>query len=574
WPPLDGAEGRIAFTSDTLRIPGVRGQMLNRPFTLEGGPSGKVVQLRARGGIDAPALRQVYDWPVLAWLGGETSWEADVVLDRGNAKLTVRSGLNGIRSRLPQPFAKEADESWPLEVVSDTPDASQPRLYSVKLGGWLDAVFARDGDGILRGSVGLNQSARLPRDGIEIAATLGELDVDAWQWSFDNESEIANAALAGTAPPTTVVDDAPFPLTGVTLDVKRLRAFGRDFKNMKLRADAQGSDWKAKVDSPEVKGEIVWKRDGEGMVTARLSRLALAAEGSNGNGNGGPPTRSLPGLDVQAEQFVVGERTLGQLEVRAVNQDGDWRLDSFTITQPDSRFSGSGMWRPAEKRSQLDFTLTTGNIGKLASSLGYANMVKGGKAKLVGLLDWNGPPTGIDYPSLSGNFTLNAEDGRFEKIEPGVGRLFGILSLQALPRRITLDFRDVFSEGLAFDSIDGKIMASNGTMSTEGIDIVGPAAKIKMSGKANIVAETQDLQVNVQPTLSESVAIGAAVANPIVGAVTYIAQKVMGDPIEKLFAYDYKITGSWAEPMVEKTGAKQVGTRVADRGALRITEDE
>jgi len=79
--------------------------------------------------------------------------------------------------------------------------------------------------------------------------------------------------------------------------------------------------------------------------------------------------------------------------------------------------------------------------------VGYANLVKGGKARLQGSLAWNGDPLEIDYPSLSGHVQMQAEDGQFLEVDPGLGKLVSLMSLQALPRRLTLDFRDVFSKG-------------------------------------------------------------------------------------------------------------------------------
>ena len=132
------------------------------------------------------------------------------------------------------------------------------------------------------------------------------------------------------------------------------------------------------------------------------------------------------------------------------------------------------------------------------------------------------------------------------------------MSLQALPRRLTLDFRDVLSEGFAFDRISGSIDVSAGVMRTDDLLIRGPAARILMSGSADVERETQDLKVTVQPTLSESIAIGAAAGliNPVAGVVAYVAQQALSDPIEKLFAFNYAITGSWADPKVEKLAGR------------------
>jgi len=142
-----------------------------------------------------------------------------------------------------------------------------------------------------------------------------------------------------------------------------------------------------------------------------------------------------------------------------------------------------------------------------------------------------------------------------------------VLSLQALPRRLTLDFRDVFSEGFAFDTIAGKTTITKGVMATGDLRLAGPAARVDISGEADLAKETQRLNVRVLPSLSSTfsgaTAAGALLllaANPLVaaavGAGAFLAQKVMKDPLEQMFAYDYRISGSWSDPVVERVGAR------------------
>jgi uncharacterized protein YhdP len=224
------------------------------------------------------------------------------------------------------------------------------------------------------------------------------------------------------------------------------------------------------------------------------------------------------------------------------------------VRNPDGTLTATGEWQAGEGSGHtvLDFQLNVGDIGKLLERLGYPNAVRRGSGRLEGKLGWDGAPSSIDYASLGGKLNLDVRQGQFAKLEPGVGRLLGVLSLQALPRRATLDFRDVFSEGFAFDGISGSIDVRRGVMETTNLAIAGPAAKVRMSGIVNLNNETQDLSVKVQPTLSETVAIGAAIVNPLAGVAAYVAQKVLKDPIEQAFAYEYRVTGSWAEPKVER----------------------
>jgi uncharacterized protein YhdP len=143
-----------------------------------------------------------------------------------------------------------------------------------------------------------------------------------------------------------------------------------------------------------------------------------------------------------------------------------------------------------------------------------------------------------------------------------MGKLLGVLSLQALPRRITLDFRDVFSEGFAFDTIAGTGRIQNGVLSTDNLKLAGAAAQVAIAGDVDLARETQRLTVRVQPTLSAGVSAGAALlflANPIVGAAvgagSLLAQKVLKDPIEQMFSYEYLVTGSWSDPLVTRSGS-------------------
>ena len=152
----------------------------------------------------------------------------------------------------------------------------------------------------------------------------------------------------------------------------------------------------------------------------------------------------------------------------------------------------------------------------------------------------------------AGNLKVDASKGQFKKLEPGVGRLLGVLSLQSLPRRITLDFRDIFSDGFAFDSITGSAQINRGLMKTEELNIRGPAARVLLAGQVNLIEETQDLTVRVQPAVGESIAVGAMIVNPVVGAVAWAAQKVLGDPLDRAFAFEYAVSGPWSDPKVER----------------------
>jgi uncharacterized protein YhdP len=223
------------------------------------------------------------------------------------------------------------------------------------------------------------------------------------------------------------------------------------------------------------------------------------------------------------------------------------------MVNPDASISGSGVWRGgAASSTELKFELKANDAGKFLDRIGYKELVKGGKATLGGMLSWSGDPLALDYPSLSGSLTLAAKDGQFLEIEPGIGKLVSLMSLQMLPRRITLDFRDVFSKGFQFESISSTLQIYQGVMTTRDFKMHGAAADVAMSGDADLARETQDLTVRVVPGLGDSASTVIGLVNPLAGVASAIAQRILKNPLGQIFSYDYKITGTWTDPKVEK----------------------
>ena len=598
-PALERAGGVVRFTGDTLAIPEASAQFLGQAAKVSAktGADG-VVRFEAAGRADAAALRAHYPQPLLDGLSGTAAWRAAIRVGKGSTRVEVDSDLLGFASSLPAPLNKSAGEAWPSRFVFEHASGRALDTLGLRLGAVLRAELTHaPGADELRGGIAIGRATGdappAAEAGLRVAAVLDQLDVDAWRRVLESadsggETDASDRAAEGAADPAAgsaspAASPAASPggatlaagLRDLALAADEVRAFGHTLKAVDLRAQADAGGWKARLESDIADGAFDWRHAGDGALRARFRHLRVGQEDAQGGDEGGAgagagegaeaqaepveeaPPRRLPALDVVAEQFEVRGLDLGRLEVFARNRGGLWQLERFNVTNDDARLAGSGQWQAAgRQRTRLDFSLETPDVGRLSKRLGYPDVVRGGQASLAGQLGWQGAPTRIDYPSLNGSLKLESGSGQFNKLEPGVGRLLGILSLQALPRRITLDFRDVFSEGFAFDRISGSIDVAAGVLRTEDLEIRGPAARVKMTGAADVVAETQDLRVQVQPTLSESIAIGAAAGllNPAVGVVTYLAQKVLSDPIEKLFAFEYAVTGAWSDPQVAKRG--------------------
>ena len=194
------------------------------------------------------------------------------------------------------------------------------------------------------------------------------------------------------------------------------------------------------------------------------------------------------------------------------------------------------------------------DIGALLAGLGLGGQVGGGKGRLGIDAAWRGGPDTFDPSAMDATIALDARDGRLLEIEPGAGRVLGLLGVAQLPRRLTLDFRDFFDKGFAFDSIKGDVRLAQGTARTDNLAIKGPAADIHVRGSADLRTQRFDQTVDVLPKSGGLLtAVGAIAAGPVGAAVGAVANAVLDKPLQGLGAKTYRVTGPWSSPKVEVT---------------------
>ncbi|MBE0614800.1 MAG: TIGR02099 family protein [Burkholderiales bacterium] len=554
WPPVSQVGGRLDFTEKGVSMRTVKAQFLGGPVAVNlASQRDGSIAVDARGTFDASALRAALDQPLLSELSGTAAWSSKMIFGRSGANIVVESGLQGITSTLPAPLNKAGADVLPLRFEHTAAAEAQSGRWSgpttadrstLALGTIVRMEQHRRREAgkmvIARSAVGLNEAPHLPEAGIVLNGKVAELDLDRWLRVLGGSGGSGGVAV---------------PLTSLNLKIGALDVYGKRINDVALRAGFQGSDWLADVDARELAGKVRWRAQGKGRVSAQLSHFTFP-QPTPGKLADDAPAKELPGLDIVADNLVVHDKKLGRLELTAANEGLDWRIEKLTLATPDSSLNADGLWQgvAAHQRTRMNLKLEIKDVGKFLERIGYPGSMQRGTAKLLGKLSWAGNPQTIDYPSLTGDLSLIAAKGQFLKIEPGIGKLLGILSLQALPRRITLDFRDIFSEGFAFDNITATASVAKGVLHTQDFIMHGPSAQVGMSGDIDLARETQSLKVRVVPSVGDSLSVAGLVllANPITGVASFLAQRLLKDPLGQAFAYRYVVTGSWVDPKVEK----------------------
>ncbi len=547
-PLIEQVNGVLRFTGSSVTIPGLTAQFLGGPAAINAATQQGVVQVNTSGKATAAGLNKAFGHPLLQHLQGSAKWNGQIVLRKKLANVVISSNLQGLSSDLPAPFYKKAGDSVLFRLERKTPSSDQDSI-SMNYGRVMAAQFERRQHGdemkVERGIVSLgNGPGKLPQSGVWLTGTLPFLDIDHWR-------EIS-ARKQGNG--------AAFVVDVIKLNVAALDVLGKRLNDLKVDASTREGTWQVALESREMNGNVSWNGAGAGQLVGRFKSLSIPPSAPAKMSEPGAPgaaaeSEDLPALDIIADNFTLRQRQLGRLELMAAPNGRDWRIERLKLNTAESTLSLDGVWQDwlQQPRSRVNLQLETSDIGKFLARLGHPDSVRGGNAKLKGQFYWAGSPAEFNYATLTGLMSLEAHKGQFLKVEPGLGKLLGVLSLQALPRRITLDFRDVFSDGFAFDDISASVKVNQGVVSGNDFKMDGPAAKVSMSGETDLTRESQNLKVRVVPVLGDTVS-GAAtlLGGPVVGLASLLVQKVFKDPIGQIASYEYSITGTWDNPVVTK----------------------
>jgi len=553
-PPLEQVTGKLEFNESGVNVPAANATFFGGPLSISGSTQRDgTIRIGLQGRVVPDTVRRAGGPAWLTYVRGATDWRGTLTVRKKTVDLVLESNLQGMASALPAPFVKTAAESVPLRIerrfVSNDRD-----VVSLSYGDVFGARLQRHTEGkrmiIDRGVVRLGGGTvgEPERDGVWVSGELKSANLDGW------------LKLGGGG------SDVSYTLAGLDVKVGELEVYDRKFSDVAITSvKPDAATTRFTLSGKEFDGTADWSPAGKGRLVARLKKFIVPAPTTV---VAAAPVEKpvvteapqLPALDIIADHFQMGTKQLGKLELKATPQDRDWRINELKVSNPDGVLTVDGVWQSwlANPRTTVSVNWVITDAGKTLTRLGYPEGMRRGMATIAGTLSWNGGPQALDFPTLSGNLVLQAVNGQFLKMEPGIAKLLGVLSLQSLPRRLSLDFRDVFGEGFAFDEMMGVTRIDRGVVSTENFRINGPSARVAMSGTADINKETQNLHVKVNPQVSDGVSIaGALVGGPIAGIAAFIAQKILKDPLNDMVAFNYSVTGSWADPVVSRTSAPQ-----------------
>jgi uncharacterized protein YhdP len=465
-----------------------------------------------------------------------------------DAGLTLTTDLSGIDVKLPPPLGKPASQAVPFMLtIGSAPNAPLHITadYQDRLGADLRFVHGRNEMALDRGALRLGSGPLITAEekGMVLGGQLAEVDARAWSRELQGggiESQMQSIRRAD-------------------LHVGRA-VWGRyAARDARYQWTAQKGGWLLSLLGAGGIGEVRWSAQGQGLLGARLDQLAIdsiEAPDEPADGTVADPN-TLPLVDIDVQQLTVNQANLGHVVLLSERTELGQKIRTMKIDGGSVTLTGDGEWRrrAGQSSAMLNADLTTTNIAGLLKALGYAPNLDAKKAQFKGALSWAPSEKGIEWAQVQGTVHLDFDNGQLRSVDPGAGRVLGLVNFYALPRRLALNFRDVLSSGLGFDKVTGEFELRDGSAHTENVRIVGPSLRMDMRGRIGLAARDYDQQVTVYPDVSAGVTLGAVLlGGPVAGALALIAQQVLNKPLDQVTQLTYRVTGSWDNPQVERVG--------------------
>ena len=556
-PALEHIKGQLAFTSNGISGKGLKAKLLGAPVSVDVSTdvTAGVTRVSMNGPLDVAGYVAGTWQGTAPPLSGRTDWNVRLAIGRLKGRnqvpevdLTLSSDLQGIAVDLPAPLGKAKQESRRLTIAVDRvskPDKTLRFTYADVLQGICELRDNGHGMVCRRGTIHLGTGkAVLPESRVLlINGHTPDFSLSRWQ-------SVLGSARSGPGLP-------------VKLDVviDELEVLQHVIRDVTLRSEEAGLVRVFELDGPGSAGTIELTRTGAGVVKVmmNLDRLFLEKRAVPGAVQEAPAkVENFPELQITIRKFKYDEVNYGELQLQAVRTGNTVHVERLLLASKKLNLQATGDWRTAngQNLSQFDVEIKDGKLASLLDAYDFKEDMTGGELSGTLHASWKGAPWDITPARINGKLYLLIKDGQLLGVEPGAGRVFGLLSLHTLQRRLSLDFSDLFKKGFAFDRIEGNFALDNGNAYTNDLVINGPAARIEISGRIGLANSDYDELVTVIPSMTSSIPLAGALAGgPAVGAALLVAERLLGDKLEQMSWFThtyYAVTGPWSDPVFTK----------------------
>lgn len=532
--------GRLNFTNDGVASDKLVGQFLGQAVKVDVAPQNDATVIKANSVLSSRQLRQAWPEQFPNFIQGSTPYELAVIVserDIGDfyTDVTLTSDLKGLSIALPEPFQKRENQSENLKIVFN--QSAQNPSYNMTYTDNVDLVMTLDG----------------VKNTKNVTITLPELNVEQWLAWVDQQETEEKSSLS--------------ELAKVTLKTKKLMGFGQQFSAVNATAIRVAKRWQIEVASPNMIGSVIVPQQPSNTdkVQIDLDKLALVLP-EKSNKTEAKRSALWPAMAINIADLSLSDKALGNFKLTARSEDNHWVIEQGQLLSPVYQASiTEGRWSKSSEgdKTVISIQAESNDFSGLLERFGYQPSVEANESKLAIALSWSDEPLAFSEELMVGSLGFKLKKGKLNEVEPGAaGRIFGLMSIAAIPRRLALDFNELFGKGLSYKSIRGDFSVAKGIATTNRFKLKSEAAEIEIKGPIDIINQRYDQTVKITPNVSSTLPLAGAVAGgPIglgVGTAILLADKLAGKLFDKdivnLVSYNYTLTGPWQNPDLQTAG--------------------
>jgi uncharacterized protein (TIGR02099 family) len=586
-PPITDLNGVITIQREDISSESLGGTFLGQPVSIELVPAPESlpayrIVANAAGSTTAAAIIEELGVPLEGRMTGETAYTARLLFPRGKLEapspfaIEIDTDLTGLGIDLPAPLNKPEDAAVAVQATIELPaggDVIVSRGVAQSLMAW-DVAFAKDQEhwDFDRGVVTFSGAqsdviAEMPETrGLHLRGSTDYVRMQDW---FD---------LAKGGGTRTGIGER---IRSIDMAITNLHIIGQHLVDHRIQVDRSAWDWLVQIDGADVVGSAIVPYDFQSgrELVIDMERLVLPGDdGVSGEDRAEIDPRSLPPISVKAAEFAFGDRFLGAVEARFRHTADGLQSDNMVASDATFDITGSGGWTvdesdPRGHRSYVRASLTSKNVERTMQRLNYDPGIVADDLKMQLDFNWSGGPREDFMETLDGQVEVRIGTGQLDEVEPGAGRMFGLMSIVALPRRLSLDFRDVFSKGFGFDEISGTFRIEDGETYTCDLSLEGPAADIGIIGRAGLVRRDYDQVAVVSANFGSTLpVVGGVLGGPQVAVVMLVFSQLFKKPLQEVTQIYYGFSGSWDEPVIESATAAEFAEIAAAAGCIAVEQ--
>ncbi|MDF2940771.1 MAG: Membrane protein [Gammaproteobacteria bacterium] len=571
---ISNIQGSFSFSPTALQSEGLTATFLGDPLQVKMSSETKAglttQSINMQGILNLEAINQIAPDIKFKWwklVSGNAPFSFSMNLSSKKVDMVFRSSLKGIALNLPAPFQKANNSDLPLKIEAEGAAGSLNANVTFNLGkrlaGNLLWISNRKtlsfNSGVI--TLGSNIASAPKAPGLLINGKIAYLSLQSWVKAI--KSAVPNTSTPSVATPSA----ANYPwFNAVSLNIGNLNAYGQNFNNINVSLTYPKQIWQLGLNNPQIQGFIDLPQDWQQPVyVAHFNRVILASSNSSKTPqNSQQPQQAsaklsakylgeLPGLSV-----VIDQLTLGQQSIGSVSLDMDPIMNGVHIEKLDienqnisALVKGSITSLGSQDEINMQGNLNGKDWGGALASFGYPGFIQDGSGPISFQLHWLGSVMQPNLPTITGQVSFDLKEGGLSKLNPGLIRLLGLFSLDTLIQHLSFNFSDMTDKGLAFDTITGHYIIQNSIASTQDFRLTGPSLDLILIGQVNLAEQTLDQHVTVIPHVGGGIALAAGlIGGPVVGAATWVADKVIGNTILKDRGIVYHVTGNWNKPVV------------------------